>query len=37
VLAHRIVPASPVEALARGRSDVERVLADIIDRLPAPG
>ena len=37
VLAHRIVPASPVEALARARSDVERVLADIIDRLPAPG
>ena len=37
VLAHRIVPASPVEALSRARSDVERVLADIIDRLPAPG
>jgi MoxR-like ATPase len=37
VLAHRIVPASPVEALTRSRSDVERVLADIIDRLPAPG
>ena len=37
VLAHRMVPASPVEALARARSDVERVLADIIDRLPAPG
>src|SRR5262245_32228163 len=36
VLAHRIVPASPVEALTRARSDVERVLADIIDRLPAP-
>jgi MoxR-like ATPase len=37
VLAHRIVPSSPVEALTRSRSDVERVLADIIDRLPAPG
>jgi MoxR-like ATPase len=37
VLAHRIVPASPVEALTRSRSDVERVLADILDRLPAPG
>ena len=37
VLAHRVVPASPVEALTRSRSDVERVLADIIDRLPAPG
>jgi MoxR-like ATPase len=37
VLAHRLVPASPVEALTRSRSDVERVLADIIDRLPAPG
>ena len=37
VLAHRVVPASPVEALARSRSDVERVLADILDRLPAPG
>ena len=37
VLAHRVVPASPLEALGRARSDVERVLADIIDRLPAPG
>jgi len=37
VLAHRLVPSSPVEALTRSRSDVERVLADIIDRLPAPG
>ncbi len=37
VLAHRVIPASPVEALARSRQDVERVLADIIDRLPAPG
>jgi MoxR-like ATPase len=37
VLAHRVLPASPVEALARSRSDTERVLADIVDRLPAPG
>src|SRR3954451_912734 len=37
VLAHRVVPSSPVEALTRSRGDVERVLADIIDRLPAPG
>src|SRR3954469_6073012 len=37
VLAHRLVPSSPVEALTRSRGDVERVLADIIDRLPAPG
>jgi MoxR-like ATPase len=37
VLAHRVVPASPVEALARARQDVERILADIMDRLPAPG
>jgi len=37
VLAHRLIPSSPVEALTRSRGDVERVLADIIDRLPAPG
>ena len=37
VLAHRVIPASPVEAVARSRQDVERVLADILDRLPAPG
>ena len=37
VLAHRIVPSSPVEALGRSRADVERVLADIVDRFPAPG
>jgi len=37
VLAHRVIPASPVEAVARSRLDVERVLAEILDRLPAPG
>ena len=37
VLAHRVIPASPVEAVARSRQDVERVLAEILDRLPAPG
>ena len=37
VLAHRVVPVSPVAAIGRSRQDIERVLADIIDRLPAPG
>jgi MoxR-like ATPase len=37
VLAHRMVPASPAEGFGRTRDDVERVLADILDRLPAPG
>jgi MoxR-like ATPase len=37
VLAHRVIPASPVEAVARSRQDVERVLGEILDRLPAPG
>jgi MoxR-like ATPase len=37
VLAHRVIPVSPVEAVARSRQDVERVLAEILDRLPAPG
>jgi MoxR-like ATPase len=37
VLAHRVVGASPAEALGRGRHDVERVLAEILDRVPAPG
>ena len=32
-----VIPASPVEAVARSRQDVERVLAEILDRLPAPG
>jgi len=37
VLAHRVVPASSAEALGRGRQDVERVLLDILERLPPPG
>jgi MoxR-like ATPase len=37
VLAHRVVAASPAEALGRSRRDVERVLTDILERLPAPG
>jgi MoxR-like ATPase len=37
VLAHRVVSASPVEALGRARQDAERVLSDILDRVPAPG
>src|SRR3954468_5592442 len=37
VLAHRVVPAVPIEGLGQSRHDVERVLADILDRVPAPG
>jgi MoxR-like ATPase len=37
VLAHRVVGASPAEALGRSRQDVERVLTDILERMPAPG
>jgi MoxR-like ATPase len=37
VLAHRVVAASPAEALGRARQDVERVLADILERVPPPG
>jgi len=37
VLAHRLVPASPAEVLGRARQDVERVLTDILERVPAPG
>jgi MoxR-like ATPase len=37
VLAHRVVAASPAEALGRARQDVERVLTDILERVPAPG
>ena len=36
-LAHRVVGASPAEALGRARQDVERVLTDILERMPAPG
>lgn len=37
VLAHRVVAASPAEALGRSRQDVERVLTDILERVPPPG
>jgi MoxR-like ATPase len=37
VLAHRVIPASPVDAVARSRQEVERVLAEILGRLPSPG
>jgi MoxR-like ATPase len=37
VLAHRVVPASPADALGRGRQDVERVLSEILERVPPPG
>lgn len=37
VLAHRVVAASPAEALGRARQDVERVLTDILERVPPPG
>ena len=37
VLAHRVVAASPAEIVGRARQDVERVLTDILERVPAPG
>ncbi|HEY2731735.1 MAG TPA: MoxR family ATPase [Polyangia bacterium] len=37
VLAHRVVAASPAEIVGRSRQDVERVLTDILERMPAPG
>jgi len=37
VLAHRVVAASPADALGRVRQDVERVLSDVLERLPPPG
>jgi MoxR-like ATPase len=37
VLAHRVVAASPAEAVGHARQDVERVLSDILERMPAPG
>jgi len=37
VLAHRVVGASPAEVLGHSRQDVERVLTDILERMPAPG
>jgi hypothetical protein len=32
-----VIPASPLDAIARSRQEVERVLAEILDRLPSPG
>jgi MoxR-like ATPase len=37
VLAHRVVTASPSDALGRSRQEAERVLTDILERVPAPG
>ena len=37
VLAHRVVAASPAEALGSSRRDVERVLSELLERVPAPG
>jgi MoxR-like ATPase len=37
VLAHRVVATSPAEALGATRRDVERVLTELLERLPAPG
>jgi MoxR-like ATPase len=36
-LAHRVVPVASADALGRARQEVERVLSDVIDRLPPPG
>ena len=36
-LAHRVVVAGRDDALGRARQDAERVLLDILDRVPAPG
>ena len=37
VLAHRVVVAGESESLSRARLDAERILLDILERLPAPG
>ncbi len=37
VLAHRVVAASPAEAMGAARRDVERVLSELLDRVPSPG
>src|SRR4029077_302637 len=36
-LAHRLVVAGESDSLGRTRQDAERILLDIIDRVPAPG
>jgi MoxR-like ATPase len=37
VLAHRLVVAAQSDSLGRARQEAEKVLLDILDRLPAPG
>jgi MoxR-like ATPase len=36
-LAHRVVLSGDADSLGRSRHDAERILLDILDRLPAPG
>ncbi len=36
-LAHRLVIAGESDSLGRTRQDAERILLDILERLPAPG
>jgi MoxR-like ATPase len=36
-LAHRLVVTGETDSLGRSRQDAERILLDILDRLPAPG
>jgi len=37
VLAHRLVIAAHSDSLGRSRQDAERILVEILERLPAPG
>jgi MoxR-like ATPase len=37
VLAHRLVVAAHSDSLGRSRLDAERILVEILERLPAPG
>lgn len=37
VLAHRVVPASPADGTGRARQDMERILSDVLERVPPPG
>jgi MoxR-like ATPase len=36
-LAHRLVVAGEIDSLGRSRQDAERILRDILERIPAPG
>jgi MoxR-like ATPase len=36
VLAHRLVVAAQADSLGRSRQDAERILLDLLDRIPAP-